>query len=111
MNLFDENDVDYPLTVSVKRPQEGFDGEGNYEESFVTVVESMNADIQMSLRVRSVVSENGTGISSAMMWIMYCKPPQVISEGDRVSDGSRIFTVDSVGEWGTHTECIMRQCG
>ena len=69
----------------------------------------MKADIQLSLKVRDVLSENETGASDNTVWVMYCKPPKSIQEGDRVSDGTRTFVVDAAGEWGSHTECLMRK--
>jgi len=108
MSLFDETDLEYPLTVTVQRPLETFDEAGNYEESFITVVEEMAADIQLSLRVRTFVSEDRTGVSDNAVWIMYCNPPEPLAQGDRVSDGSRTFVIDEVGEWGSHAECVMR---
>ena len=108
MNLFSENDIEYPFTVTVQRPQENFSSSGNYEESFETVIEGMTADIQLSLKIRKVISEDERGISDNTMWIMFCSPPEPILSGDRVSDGTRIFIVDAVGDWGSHSECVMR---
>ena len=109
MNLFNENDIEYPSTVTVQRPQETFSESGNYEESFVTVIDEMTSDIQLSLKVRKVVSEDETGIDDNMVWIMFCKPPVPILAGDRISDGTKTFIIDAIGEWGSHTECIMRK--
>ena len=109
MSLFDETDIENPLTVKVQRPLETFDETGNYEESFTTVVEEMTADIQLSLKVRSFVSEDRTGQSDNAVWIMYCNPPEPLAAGDRVNDDSRMFVIDAVGEWGSHTECVMRK--
>ena len=108
MSLFSENDIEYPSTVTVQRPLANFSNSGNYEESFETVIEGMTADIQLSLKVRKVVSEDEKGISDNTVWIMFCNPPGPILSGDRVSDGARIFVVDAVGDWGSHTECVMR---
>ena len=108
MSLFDVTDIDYPFTVTVQRPQETFSETGNYQESFITVIEGMTADIQLSLKVRKVVSEDETGMSDNTVWIMFCNPSKTIQIGDRVTDGTRIFNVDAVGEWGSHTECVMR---
>ena len=109
MNLFDETDIEYPFTVTVTRPQGTFTGSGDYNESFNTVIAVMTADIQLSLKVRKVVSEDETGSSDNMVWIMYCAPPSQILSGDRVSDGTRRFVIDAVGEWGSHSECVMRK--
>ena len=109
MSFLDENEIDYPCIVSVSRPETNFDVSGDYEESFDTLIESMTADIQLSLKVRRLLSEDRTGSTGNRVWIMFCNPPQTIMEGDRVSDGSRTFIVDAVGEWGSHTECVMRK--
>ena len=109
MSFLNEKEIDYPCTVSVSRPNTNFDVSGDYDESFDTLIESMTADIQFSLKVRSLLSEDRTGSTENRVWIMFCNPPQTIMEGDRVSEGSRIFIVDAVGEWGSHTECIMRK--
>ncbi len=60
-------------------------------------------------KVRKVVSEDETGMTGNTVWIMFCKPLAAIQSGDRVSDGIHTFIVDAVGEWGSHTECIMRK--
>ncbi len=109
MNLFNETDIEYPFTVTVTRPQETFTSSGDYNESFDTVIVGMTADIQLSLKVRKVVSEDETGSSDNTVWIMYCAPPAQILTGDRVSDGTRTFVIDAVGEWGSHSECVMRK--
>ncbi len=109
MSLFNESDIEYPLTVMVKRPQENFSDSGNYEESLVTVLEGLTVDIQLSLKVRKLISEDEKGITDNTVWIMFCKPPVSIQTGDIVSDGTRTFVVDAVGEWGSHTECVMRK--
>ena len=109
MNLLETTDIDYPYTVSITRPGGGIDGSGNYVETFAAVVGNMPADIQLSLRVRDHLSESGTGTTESSVWMMYCVPSAPILEGDRVSDGSRTFTVEAVGEWGSHTECVMRK--
>jgi hypothetical protein len=108
MNLFSENDIEYSSTVTVQRPQTNFSSSGNYEESFETVIEGMTADIQLSLKVRKVVSEDEKGIADNTEWRMFCNPPEPILSGDRISDGARIFFIDAVGDWGSHTECVMR---
>ncbi len=109
MSLLKDIEIDYPYTVSVSRPQTGFNSSGNYVESFDTIIASMTADIQLSLKVRSLMSENRTGSTENAMWIMFCIPPETINEGDRVSDGARTFIVDAVGDWGSHTECVMKK--
>ena len=109
MSLMIDNEIDYPFIVSVKRPQTSFTETGDYDESFDTVIESMTADIQLSLRIRRLLSEDRTGSTEKTVWLMFCNPPLVIKEGDRVSDGTRTFIVDAVGEWGSHTECVMRK--
>jgi len=108
MNLFSENDIEYPLTVTVTRPKDTFGDGGDYVESFDTVVDNLTADIQLSIKVRKLTSEDGTGVTDNAVWIMYCRPAAPIRPGDRVYDGSRTFIVDAVGEWGSHTECVMR---
>jgi len=108
MSLFNETDIEYPCTVKIERPLGTFSEAGDYEESFATVIEGMTADIQLSLKVRKVASEDETGMSDNTVWIMFCKPSVTIQAGDRVTDGTRIFCVDAVGEWGSHTECVMR---
>jgi hypothetical protein len=107
MNILDTMDIDYVCTVTVERPVGEFDGAGNLAEGFTTVAEDMPADIQLSLEVRSHVKEDGTGADGDSVWIMFCMPPERIREGDRVCDGDRVFTVDAVGDWGSHTECVM----
>ena len=109
MSFLNEKEIDYPCTVSVSRPKTNFTVSGDYDESFDTLIESMTADIQLSLKVRRLLSEDRTGSTENRVWKMFCNPPQTIMEGDRVSEGSRIFIVDAVGEWGSHTECIMRK--
>ncbi|MFC1538725.1 hypothetical protein ACFL6H_04815 [Candidatus Latescibacterota bacterium] len=109
MSLFDENDIDYACTVTVSRPLDDFDDSGNYCEDSETIIEDMNAEIQLSLKVRNLTVEDKTGNSRKTLWIMYCIPPQAILEGDRVSDGTRSFIVDAVGDWGSHTECVMKK--
>ncbi len=109
MSLFNEIEIDYPFTVSVSRPQSNFNESGDYVESFDTVITNMTADIQLSLKIRKLMSEDRTGSTDNTLWIMFCNPPQTMLEGDRVSDGTRTFIVDAVGEWGSHTECVMRK--
>ena len=109
MSLFNENEAEYLCTVSVSRPSSDFDSSGDYQEAFTPVIENMDADIQLSLKVRNLISEDKTGRSENTLWIMYCIPPQPIIEGDKVSDGTRTFIVDAVGDWGSHTECVMRK--
>ena len=109
MSLLKDIEIEYPYTVSVSRPQSSFNSSGDYVESFETIIASMTADIQLSLKIRNLISENRTGSTENAMWIMFCIPPVTICEGDRVSDGTWTFIVDAVGEWGSHTECVMRK--
>ena len=109
MNLVEESDIEYPRTVRVTRPSEGYDANGNYAETEIEVIGSMVADIQLSLRVRRLASESGTGITDSAAWLLFCNPPAPILAGDRVYDGGRAFSVESVGEWGSHTECVMKK--
>jgi len=109
MSLLIENEIEYPCVVSVSRPGTGFNESGDYDESLETIIDSMKADIQLSPRVRKLMSEDNTGSSENTVWIMFCNPPQTMQDGDIVSDGIRTFVVDAVGDWGSHTECIMRK--
>ncbi|MBN1292545.1 MAG: hypothetical protein JXB48_11960 [Candidatus Latescibacteria bacterium] len=108
MKLFLESDIDYPYTVTVTRPQGTYTDEGDYTEDFETIIENMTADIQLSLKIRNLAVEDKTGVSDNTVWVMYCDPVEAIKAGDLVYDGSRVFVVDGVGEWGSHTECVMR---
>lgn len=107
MKLFDESDIDYPLTVTVTRPQGTYSDNGDYSETFGTINENMTADIQLSLKVRKLTNEDTTGTSNNTVWTMFCIPSEPIQTGDRVYDGTRTFVVDGVGDWGSHTECVM----
>ena len=109
MNLVEIQDFDYSSIVRVERPGGDFDDSGNYEESHVTVIDEMTADIQLSLKERTLTSEDATGTGDNAVWMMYCLPPEPVMAGDRVSDGERMFVIDAVGEWGSHTECIMKR--
>jgi hypothetical protein len=109
MNLLEEIDIEYPLTVTVNRAAGSYDGSGRYSETMTTVIGNMAADIQLSLKVRQFSSENATGLSDSAVWMMYCLPPTPIREGDRISDGAREFLVTAVGDWGSHVECVMRK--
>ena len=109
MNLLNENEIEYPCTVTITRPHNTFGDDGSSIESFDTIIEGMTADIQLSLKVRDLVAEDETGTSDNTVWIMYCNPPAAIQTGDRVTDGARIFTVDGAADWGSHTECTMRR--
>jgi hypothetical protein len=109
MNVLIEKEIDFPLTVSVLRPKAVYSENGDYVESFDTVIPAMTADIQLSLKVRNLVTETKTGSSDNAVWTMFANPPVKILDGDRVSDGERNFIVEAVGEWGSHTECIMRK--
>lgn len=95
--------------VTVTRPGSEFTESGDYDETAETIITDMTADIQLSLKVRSLLSEDETGSSGNAVWVMFCNPPVNIREGDHVSDGVRTFVVDAVGDWGSHTECIMRK--
>src|SRR3989339_905123 len=99
----------YPLTVSVRRPKETFGENGDYQETFNAVIEKMPADIQLSLKIRTLHSENKTGFSDKGGWLMFSEPPVKILEGDHISDGERNFIVEAVGDWGDHVECVMRK--
>jgi len=110
MNLLEEIEIDYPYTVTVTRPSPEYDSAGNYTETFETVIASMRADIQLSIKIRNYLSEDNTGTSNNALWMMFCCPPMTVREGDHVTDGTRTFIVDAVGEWGSHTECVMRKC-
>ncbi len=109
MSILINDEIEYPYTVSVRRPKMSFDEYGNFEESFKTVIASMTADIQLSLKIRRLMNEDKTGSTESTVWLMFCVPPKSIMEGDKVSDGIRTFIVDAVGEWGSHTECIMKK--
>ena len=109
MSLFDVTDIEYPLAVTVKRPQATFNEFGDYEESFITIAQEMTADIQLSLKVRKLAGEDETGVDDNTVWIMYCNPPEPLQTGDRVSDGTRTFIIDAAGEGGTHTESVMKK--
>jgi hypothetical protein len=85
------------------------DADGNYIAAEETIIGRMSADIQLSLKVRTLISEDGTGVSDTALWIMYCVPPAAILAGDRVYDGARVFAVDASSDWGSHTECVMRE--
>jgi hypothetical protein len=99
----------YPLNVNIRRPRETYGENGSYEEAFETVAERMPADIQLSLKIRSLKSENGSGFSDRAAWLMFAEPPVNLLEGDHVSDGERNFIIEAVGDWGSHVECVMRK--
>lgn len=109
MNLVEEREIEYPREVRVGRPSGTYDESGRCTESEGTVIEHMAADIQLSLKVRRLVSENGTGASDDAAWIMFCVPPVPIMPGDRVYDGGRVFAVESAADWGSHVECVMKR--
>ena len=111
MNLLEESDIEYPLTVTVSRAEGSYDESGNYTETMTGIIEDMPADIQLSLKLRQFTSEDKTGLSDRTLWIMYCLPPEPIREEDRVSDGAREFSVEAVGDWGSHVECVMKKQG
>jgi len=108
MNLIEEREIDYPRTVRIARPAGAYDESGRYVEMEREIISEMTADIQFSLKVRKLVSESGTGVSGCAAWVMFCNPPAPILAGDRVYDGGRTFVVEAAGEWGSHTECIMK---
>ena len=107
MKLFCESDIDYSLTVTVTRPQGIYSDNGDYSESFETIIENMTADIQLSLKVRKLTTEDTTGTSDTTAWTMFCNPGEPIRTGDRVYDGTRTFVVEGAGDWGSHIECVM----
>jgi hypothetical protein len=109
MNLMNEREIDFPRTVTVTRLPDAYDNNGGYVGEPAVVVSGMVADIQQSLRVRSLQSEDRTGCSDNTAWLMFCLPPAPLREGDRVSDGCRTFVIDSVADWGSHVECTMRK--
>jgi head-tail adaptor len=109
MNLLEPEEIEYPRMVSVVRPDGGYDDAGNYAETETTVIERMAADIQLTEKIRKIASENGTGISDAALWIMYCVPDAEIRTGDRVRDGDREYRVEAAGDWGSHVECVMKE--
>jgi len=109
MSIFNEQEIDYSFIVSVKRPGTTISDSGDYEESFEMIIENMKADIQLSLKIRRLLSETSSGSTDNTVWIMFCNPPLLIREGDRVFDGTRTFIIDAVGEWGSHVECFMRK--
>jgi hypothetical protein len=109
MSIIGESDIDYPRTVTVSRPAEGFDDTGDFIEGADVIVTGMTADIQQSLKIRNHLDEDASGTSDKTVWLMFSAPPVPLRAGDIVSDGDRTFIIDSVGDWGSHTECIMRQ--
>ena len=109
MNLMEESEIDYPRIVRVTRPGGEYDANGNYTETETEVIVSMLADVQLSLRIRRLTSESGSGVTESAAWLLFCNPPFPILAGDRVYDGERTFAVESVGEWGSHTECVMKK--
>jgi hypothetical protein len=48
-------------------------------------------------------------VTESAAWLLFCNPLVAIMAGDRVYDGERGFVVESVGEWGSHTECVMKK--
>ena len=109
MSIMNESEIDYPRTVTVLRPAEGFDETGDYLEGATVIVSGMIADIQQSLKIRNHLNEDSSGTSDNTAWLMFCTPPVSLHTSDIVSDGDRTFIIDSVGDWGSHVECIMRQ--
>ncbi len=109
MNLLEPDEIEHAREVRVARQTGVTDDAGNYIASEETVIGRMSADIQLSLKVRTLVAEDGTGVSDTAVWIMYCVPAAAILAGDRVYDGARVFMVDASGDWGSHTECVMHE--
>ena len=109
MTLIDESEIDYPRIVTVSRLPVEFGESGEFEGEPTVVIPSMIADIQLSLKIRELRSEDRTGSSENAAWLMFCIPPAPLREGDIVTDGDRSFIVDSVGDWGSHVECAMRK--
>jgi hypothetical protein len=109
MKLMEISEIDFPRRVRVCRPAGSYDESGRYVESETEVIAQMIADIQFSLKVRKLVSVNGTGVSDSAAWVMYCIPPATVLAGDRVYAGAEEFEVEAVGEWGSHTECVMKK--
>ncbi len=108
MTILDERDFDYPHTVTVSRPGELCNENGDYDGICENIITDMTADIQLSLKVRNLISEDSTGVSGQAVWLMFCNPPDIIRAGDRVTaDDGRVFIVDAVGDWGSHVECIL----
>ena len=109
MNLLEPDEIEHAREVRVARQAGVTNDAGDYVASEETIIGRMSADIQLSLKVRTLVAEDGTGVSDTALWIMYCVPPEAILSGDRVYDGSRVFVVDASGNWGSHTECVMHE--
>lgn len=109
MSAFELTADDYPRTVAIRRPCGGFDTTGSFVDETTVLIPSMPADIQQSLKIRNHLSEDSTGVSDNVVWLMFCQPPAPLREGDMVIDSGRTFVIDSAGDWGTHTECIMRK--
>jgi len=109
MNLLEPEEIEYPREVRVARPGGEYDDAGNYTETETTVIERMAADIQLSLKIRKLASEDESGVTDNALWIMYCVPPVPIEAGDRVYEGARVFRVEAAGDWGSHTECVVRE--
>ena len=107
MSVFELADIEFPVTVAVRRPAGSFDGNGDFMESYIVVAEALAADIQLSLRVRSHVSEDNTGREEDGVWTMYCAAAADILAGDMIEEGGRCYTVDAVGNWGSHLECLL----
>jgi head-tail adaptor len=100
--------MDYTCTVTVSRPAGSYDEHGNYMDGWEDIITEMPADIQLSLKIRQLVSMDESGVSDTSEWVMYCTPDEEITRGDRVADGERTFIVDAVADWGTHAEVVMR---
>ena len=109
MTLMNESEINYPRTVTISRPAAEFDETGNPQGDAEVIVSSLIADIQQSLKIRDLASEDRTGISDNTVWLMFCLPPAELREGDLVADGARAYVIDSVADWGSHVECTMRK--
>ncbi len=109
MNLMEPYEIEHAREVRVTRQTGVTNDAGDYIAAEETIIGRMMADIQLSLKVRTLVSQDGTGVSDTALWIMYCVPPAAILAGDRVYDGARVFVVDASGDWGSHTECVMHE--
>ena len=109
MTLMNESEVDYPRTVTVSRPAAEFAETGDYQGGAEVIVSGMIADIQQSLMIRNLQSEDRTGVSDNTAWLMFCLPPRELREGDIVADTGRTFIIESVCDWGSHVECTMRK--
>jgi len=108
MIYFDDNF--YPRTVTVRRPANGFSDAGDFTGEMVVVTDHLPADIQLSLQVRRMAAVDKRGMSEDTAWLMFCEPPVPLVTGDLVEDevSGASYRIDAAGDWGTHTECVMR---